>query len=71
MKNNHFYIGSSSNLERRLKEHNSGKNVSTKNKGPYIIVYTEKLQTLSMARKREMEIKSYKGGNAFKKLVTL
>lgn len=64
-----YYIGSAADKDKRLIEHNSNKNKSTKNKGPYVVVYSENFQTRSEAYKREMMIKSYKGGNAFKKLI--
>jgi putative endonuclease len=64
-----YYIGSTNNLDRRLKEHNGNQTTSLKNKGPFVIIYKETFATLRLARKRESEIKSYKGGNAFKKLI--
>jgi putative endonuclease len=69
LKSKHYYIGSTNDRERRLKEHNTGINKSTKNKGPWIIIYTEEFITRIKARRREIEIKSYKGGNAFKKII--
>ena len=64
-----FYIGHSKNLTNRLKEHNLGKVRSTKAFLPWRIVYTEEYQTKSEAFNREMKIKSYKSGEAFKKLL--
>lgn len=64
-----YYIGCTNNTKRRLNEHNSNKTKSLKNKGPFKLVYEEKYDSLTLARKRELQIKSYKGGNAFKKLV--
>ena len=61
------YIGSTNNLERRLAEHNRGQTKSTKN-GCWSVIYKEELSDSKKAEKREREIKSYKGGNAFKKL---
>lgn len=66
---NKFYIGCTNNLERRIKEHNSGYNKSTCKFIPYEIVYKELYPNSSTAFKREKEKKSYKGGNAFKKLL--
>ena len=63
------YIGSTNDPDRRLKEHNGNQTISLKNKGPFVIIYKETFTTLRLARKRESEIKSYKGGNAFKKLI--
>ena len=69
LKNGRYYIGSTNNIERRLYEHNHNNTASLKNKGPFKAVYKEEFQTVKEARFREREIKSYKGGNAFKKLI--
>ena len=68
-KSGKFYIGSTNNLVRRLQDHNRGKVVSTKNKGSWTLIYTESFSTRSQAVSREKQIKSYKGGNAFKKII--
>jgi putative endonuclease len=68
-KTHKHYIGSTSNLERRLAEHNEGRVKSTKKYIPWKIIYTEEYLTKSEALKRERQIKSYKGGEAFKKLI--
>ena len=68
-KSGKHYIGSTNDLERRLQEHNSGKNKSTRNKGPWKVVYTESYSGAREARQREYQIKSYKGGNSFRKLL--
>ena len=69
--NNKYYIGCTNDLGRRLKDHNSGRNVSTKNGAPWIIIYYEEVKDQKEAYQREKQIKSYKGGNAFKKLLSL
>jgi len=56
--NNQLYIGFTSNLERRFKEHNSGKNRSTKAYAPYILLFSEKIETRLEARAREKYLKS-------------
>src|SRR3990167_8274650 len=68
-KSGHHYIGTTSNIAERLRHHNSGANRSTRNKGPWSVVYSEEYNNKSDAWKREQQIKSYKGGNAFKKLI--
>ena len=69
VKSGRHYVGSTSNLERRLTEHNEGKVKSTKRCRPWKIIYTEEFATKTEALKRERKIKSYKGGKAFKNLI--
>ncbi len=64
-----YYTGSSKNVFERLKSHNKGKVRSTKSFRPWEIVCIETFENKSEALKREKQIKSYKGGNAFKKLI--
>ena len=64
-----YYIGYTSNLEERLRNHNSGKNVSTKYGIPWVVVYSKKFEDKKLAWLRERQIKKYKGGEAFKKLI--
>jgi len=63
------YIGSTGNLERRIAEHKRGQTQSTRQKGTWGIIYTEKYSNALEAKRREKLIKSYKGGNGFKKLI--
>ncbi|OGK19080.1 hypothetical protein A3G67_01320 [Candidatus Roizmanbacteria bacterium RIFCSPLOWO2_12_FULL_40_12] len=68
-KNNHYYTGHTKNLKQRVIEHNSNNTKSLRNKGPFHLIYVEKADSLIKAIKREKQIKSYKGGKAFKKLM--
>lgn len=63
------YIGSTNNLVRRVNEHRRGQARSTKQKGFWKIIYKEEYLSVIEAKRREKLIKSYKGGNAFKKLL--
>jgi len=54
------YIGSTKDLERRLSEHSCNNVSSTKNKGPFKLIYKEEFFTVTEARKREIQLKSYK-----------
>lgn len=65
---NGYYIGITKDVDSRLKKHNLGKVMSTKKRKPFEIVYTEMFESYAKTREREIEIKSYKGGNSFKKL---
>ena len=69
LKDRGYYVGHTSNIERRLSEHNSGKTKSLKHRIPFAIIYTEKFRTRKEAKIRERQIKSYKGGEAFLKLI--
>ncbi|MEO1515209.1 MAG: GIY-YIG nuclease family protein [Bacteroidota bacterium] len=53
-----FYIGMTSDLSRRLKEHNAGKTKSTKGYRPWKILFHEPYPTRVEARKREKYLKS-------------
>lgn len=55
---NYTYVGLTSNLERRLNDHNAGKNKTTKPYRPYNLVHTEEFSTRSDARSREKYLKS-------------
>ncbi len=64
-----YYVGSTGDIARRLLEHNSGSTHSTKPFRPWVLVYQEELATKTDARKRENQIKRYKGGRAFHQLL--
>ena len=58
--NKSYYIGHTDNFVRRIAEHNSGKNISTKAKAPWDLVRKEFFNTRAEAMKREREIKNKK-----------
>jgi putative endonuclease len=53
-----FYIGMTSRLEARIREHNSGANRSTKARAPFVLAYVERFDSRSSARTREKYLKS-------------
>lgn len=63
LKDRKFYTGITNNLERRISEHNRGKEstLSTKNRGPFKLVYKELVSDKKSARLREKFLKSGKG----------
>ncbi|HDR90585.1 MAG TPA: GIY-YIG nuclease family protein [Bacteroidetes bacterium] len=69
LKDGKYYIGSASNLTSRLDYHNFGKQRSTRNRTPFSLIYSEEFPEKSQALKREKQIKAFKGGEAFKKLI--
>ena len=68
-KDGKYYIGSTSEVEARLRFHNSGLQRSTRHRIPFTIVYTETFESKPEALKREKQIKSFKGGEAFRRLL--
>jgi putative endonuclease len=69
LKDGKYYIGSSEDVEARVRFHNAGLQRSTRHRIPFELVYIETLVYKTVALKREKQIKSYKGGEAFKRLV--
>jgi len=61
-----IYIGSTSNLNRRIKEHNEGKEISTKRYAPWFLYYYEAYLMEKSARLREKRLKY--NGNAIREL---
>ena len=65
------YIGSTNDIERRLRDHNRGKNRSVRGRGPFELVLVETYGSRADAERREKQIKSYKGGEAFRRLIAV
>jgi len=57
LKDSTTYIGSTEDLDKRLKGHNQGKTKSIKHKLPMELVYYEAYKTKTLARKREIQLK--------------
>ena len=60
-----FYIGLSSDLERRIEQHNDGVSKWTRDKGPWRLIWQTTDMNLSDARKLELLLKRQKGGDGF------
>lgn len=56
-----MYTGYTDNLRKRFKEHNDGKSVYTKGRGPFELIYYEACTEQKDARSRELYLKSGKG----------
>lgn len=56
-----FYVGFTSNVEKRVKDHNAGRTKSTKGYRPWELIFTENFLTRNEARIREKELKSGAG----------
>ncbi|OGP86053.1 MAG: hypothetical protein A2Z08_07145 [Deltaproteobacteria bacterium RBG_16_54_11] len=64
LKDGSYYVGSTQDLEPRLKHHNEVGTQYTKQKRPWELVYTEEHPDRSSAMKREYVIKR-RGGRRF------
>ena len=59
--NHSFYTGMTSDIEKRILEHNSGKGTYTKKFMPWKLVYFEVCENRIAARKREKYLKTTEG----------
>ena len=57
-KDNQFYTGYTSDLEKRLREHNEGKVASTRRRRPFRLVYWEGCLNQQDATRREKYLKT-------------
>jgi putative endonuclease len=69
-KRKYIYVGLTQNLDRRLDEHNGGRNKSTKPYRPFKLIYSEKFDTRLEARRREKFLKGGSGKEFLKSLKT-
>ena len=60
-KTGRYYTGQTNNLDRRVFQHNSGFEKSTKHGAPWKLVYFEVLESRTEAIKRERFLKTGKG----------
>ena len=65
-----IYIGISGNPKNRLSEHNNGRNRSTKAYQPWEIILMEKYETREAARQREKYLKSSRGREKIRQMLS-
>jgi putative endonuclease len=65
-----FYIGSTSDIERRLTQHTKGYTRTTRVLKTFKLIYKEEFRTLTEARLREKQLKSYKSKKYIKWLIS-
>ena len=70
VKDGNLYTGYTSDLEKRLFEHNSGLSKATKGRSPFELVYKEEYDNRSDAMKREKFLKTGKGRDFLKTRVS-
>lgn len=68
-KDNSFYIGYTSDLIKRFKQHNSGESQATKPFRPYKLIFYEAFSNMIDAKNREEYLKSGYGRRTVKKLL--
>lgn len=69
VKDGSFYVGFTTDLQRRLKEHNSGHSNYSSKHGPWKLIYFEEFKTLEEAVARERYLKTGAGRKFRKKLI--
>ena len=70
LKDGKLYIGMTTDVQRRLQEHNHGKNPSTRHRLPFLLVHTEVYPSREQAAKREHFLKSGPGHKYLKSILT-
>lgn len=65
-----YYIGSAYDTIKRLAEHNEGKTIATKNKGPWIIKFSQHFPTMREARQIEYKLKKLKRRDIIERIIT-
>ncbi len=69
LKTSRLYVGQTSDLQRRLIQHNSGEVKSTKSFIPWKLVYYEEFSSRAEAMRREKYLKSLKNKNYLLKII--
>ena len=69
-KNGRFYVGSTTDLNERIKKHSGGSVLSTKAYRPWKIVFRQEFESYSDARKAEIRVKKYKRRDYIIKLIS-
>jgi putative endonuclease len=67
--NERFYIGTTADLNDRIKRHNEGRSKSTKLGRPWEVVYTEEFDNRSKALARERQLKNWKNRKRIEDLI--
>jgi putative endonuclease len=68
-KDNQFYIGFTNDIDRRLSEHQQGKNISTSKRLPVKLLYFEGHLAKEDAMRRELYFKTTKGKVTLKQVL--
>ena len=66
---NYIYVGFTNNLDKRVFQHNNGRERTTRPYAPFKLIYTEKCESRLAAREREKYLKSGSGKEFLKSLL--
>ena len=69
LKDGSYYIGTTSNVDERLQDHNARLSKSTAHKRPWTLKRIEKYPNISLAYKRERFLKSKKSRKIIEKII--
>lgn len=67
-KNGRYYIGYTKDIDERLRLHNLGKVASTKRYIPWVLFHKEGYNSSVEARRRELQLKSWKSRKSLERL---
>jgi len=68
LRRNYIYVGLSKDIGKRINQHNSGRNRTTKPYTPFVLIWSEQFDTRENAREREKYLKSGVGKEFLRKL---
>lgn len=69
IRKSYLYIGYSTNLEKRFKQHNNGECLASKRYAPYKLIFYEAFVNRKDAKNREKYLKSGWGRRTIKKML--
>ncbi len=69
LNNGQYYIGSTSNIEQRLIEHNSSRTKSIRYKLPAELVFKQEYETIVKARQIEYKLKKLKSRTIIERII--
>jgi len=65
-----YYIGSTNNLDTRMRQHNNGHTQTTRNMDEPVLVFSQEYATLKKARDVERRLKKLKRKDYIRKIIT-
>ncbi len=64
-----LYVGITSDLRKRIKEHNQGRNFSTKSRIPWQLIHYEAYKNRNDTKRREKYLKTNQGARLLKRML--